>query len=92
MYRLGNLLLFIGLFLLALYLLSDVAGAPSIKYLAAGSLIAVLGGWLRLTHRPMKAESSRFQGIRKLASRPEREPGKGKDPAEQTGENKKTRE
>ena len=65
MRKVGEFLIMLGVLLVALYLLSDMAHSPNPLLLIFGGLILVLGIWLRINHKPEeKPQSSRFQRIR----------------------------
>ena len=56
---------------MALYLLSDVAKAPSIGLLLAGGISAIIGVWIKSSSKPKEepVKSQRFQGLKKLKNR-----------------------
>ena len=65
MRKIAFFLIILGIFLLVLYLLSDIAGSPAIGLLLVGGLLFGLGIWIRTTARPPeKPESTRFRTIR----------------------------
>lgn len=72
MYRIGFFLILVGAFLIFLYILSDVAKAPSVGLLLAGGVCILLGFWISRVNRPVKEgpKSERFKGIRQLKNRP----------------------
>lgn len=74
-HRIGSFLVFLGLVLLLLFLLSDMADMPAFNFLVGGVLALGFGVflWLHDT-RPPPAPSERFRTMRSL--------GKKKPPAD----------
>ena len=76
--RIGVFLILLGIAFIGLFILSDVASAPEVGLLAAGTLILLVGIYLFWKNpNPDPAPSGRF-GIFKRKPKPKKEK-KGKD-------------
>jgi sugar phosphate permease len=71
MRKVGVFLIMVGVFLMALYLLSDVAGSARIGLLLSGGLVLGLGIWIFTRTKPEeKPKNTRFQTLRQMKNRP----------------------
>jgi len=79
MRRIGIFLIMVSVFLMALYLLWDVAGSARIGLLLVGGLVLGLGIWIFSRTQPEeKPKSTRFQSLRQMKNRTPKSEGKKK--------------
>lgn len=70
MRKIGVFLIMIGIFLLVLYLYSDMAGSPRVALLLAGGILLGLGIWILVATQPEeKPKSTRFRTVRQMKNR-----------------------
>jgi hypothetical protein len=76
MYKIGTFFIFLGIFLIVLYLFSDLANAPALGLLVAGGILSLIGIWMWTSDRPKKEKrSERFRILKQAKDKPPR--GKG---------------
>jgi hypothetical protein len=64
--RLGIFIMLIGVGLIAIYIISDLAGTPDLLYLLSGAVLSVGGFFLRRSHKPPPPPpSSRFRILKR---------------------------
>jgi hypothetical protein len=72
--RLGAFFLFIGVGLIAIYIVSDLARTPDLLFLLSGTVLSLTGFFLRRSHKPPPPPSSgRFRLLKRKRKKDEKE-------------------
>lgn len=75
--RIGTFFFIIGLALIGMYILSDVAQTPSCNFLISGSVLMAIGIFLRMRHpAPPPQETGRFRILRSAGKKQSKPPDK----------------